>query len=326
MGKRNLTFDKIMNYHKPLNLDVFKEIVKILNKDSKEDLTPFVGAGLSAFVYPGWKKLLEKLVNYITDSESKKIIKSLIKDDKLEDAAQEIEEVLGKTGIYNNLKTIFSSEKLDEKATELYKESVYLLPYLFENKVITTNYDMIIETVYQNHNLPFKHHLSPGNLSLLNQIMNQGNVKHAIYKAHGEINDDTIDSKALVFTKRSYDEKYASDSDLVKELKRLYSGNKMFFLGCSLQDDRTLDILEKVVEQGNTHYAIIPCKKNKIDKRIRELSEKYKIRVIVYPEKQHESVRIILEELLKKTDRFKYESLGWYLTSDHYLTSEKIYF
>ena len=326
MGKKILTFDEIMNYHNPLNLDVFNEIVKILNKDSKEDLTPFVGAGLSAFVYPGWQGLLKELVNYITNSKSKKNIKSLIKDDKLEDAAQEIENILGKTGIHDNLKTIFSSDILEKKSAEIYKQAVYILPYLFENKVITTNYDMIIETVYQNHNLLFRHRLSPGNPSLLNQTMAQGNVKHAIYKAHGEINDDTIDNEAIVFTKRSYDEKYASDSDLVNELKKLYSGNKMFFLGCSLEDDRTLDILEKVVEQGNTHFAIISCKKNKIDERIRELREKYKLKVIVYPEKHHESVRIILEELLKKTNRFKYESLGWYLNSNHYLTFEKSVF
>jgi len=209
-----LTFEDIMNYCKT-NKIIFNEI-----KDNLNSIVPFVGAGLSAFAYPLWKKALEDLTAFINNKNTREEIKALIDKGLLEDAAQEIEDKRGKHNLANDLLSVFSANKLEEEINSLYKQSVYLLPYIFKGAVITTNYDLIIENVYRqvlnDLNMPV---LLPGKPELINQYLGQKN-RPVIYKVHGEIQKKAIDYSSIIFTKKQYDEKYTKDSQLVKELKK----------------------------------------------------------------------------------------------------------
>ena len=315
-----LTFDDIMNYCKT-NRVIFDEIKKNL-----DCIVPFVGAGLSVFAYPLWKEALKDLTEFINNKNTREKIKLLINEGSLEEAAQEIEDVRGKYNLANDLLSIFSANKLEEKMNVLYKQSVYLLPYIFKGAIITTNYDLIIENVYRQVfnglNMPV---LLPGKPELINQYLGQRN-KPVIYKIHGEIQKEVIDYSSIIFTKNQYDEKYIKDGQLVKELKRSFANNKMLFLGCSLEKDRTLEVLKMIVEPGVGHYGIISCKEDEMDKRIGQLANDYHIRVICYPENKHEAVRIILEKLLEDIDREKYQKLDYHLSKiDRSITNRFVY-
>ena len=303
-----LTFEGIMNYCKT-NKIIFNEI-----KDNLNNIVPFVGAGLSAFAYPLWKKALEDLTAFINNKNTREEIKALIDKGLLEDAAQEIEDKRGKHNLANDLLSVFSANKLEEEINSLYKQNVYLLPYIFKGAIITTNYDLIIENVYRqvlnDLNMPV---LLPGKPELINQYLGQKN-RPVIYKVHGEIQKKAIDYSSIIFTKKQYDEKYTKDSQLVKELKKCFTNNIMLFLGCSLEKDRTLEVLKMITKAGIDHYGIISCKEDEMDERIKQLAEDYHIRVICYPDNKHEAVRIILEKLLEDIDREKYQRLDYHLS------------
>lgn len=303
-----LTFEDIMNYCNT-NEMIFNEI-----KANLDSIVPFVGAGLSVDVYPLWGKVLEDLISFINNKNEREEIKSLIDKKSFENAAQKIEKIRGKHNLANDLLSIFSANKLEEKMNDLNKQSVYLLPYIFKGAIITTNYDLIIENVYRlvcnGLNMPV---LLPGKIELINQYLKQKN-RPVIYKVHGEIQKDAIDYDSIIFTKDQYNRKYVKAGQLVKELKESFASNMMFFLGCSLEKDRTLEVLKMISAPGIGHYGIISCKEDEMDERIGQLGEDYHIRVICYPENKHEAVRIILEKLLEAIDKEKYQKLDYCLS------------
>ena len=74
--KERLTFEEIMDYH-PDNRRIFTNIKKHLNQ-----IVPFVGAGLSAFCYPQWKKALTEILVSVTNSVNKRVVQADIKNSR----------------------------------------------------------------------------------------------------------------------------------------------------------------------------------------------------------------------------------------------------
>ena len=306
MDNKILTFEEIMDYH-PANIVVYEEI-----KDNLEDLVPFIGAGLSAFIYPLWKDALKRLVKNITDLDDYTYINKCIEDpEKLEEAAELIENKRGAFNLSRDLVNLFSIKKLRNYEKNIKNEAIGILPLLFSKSVITTNFDTIIEHTYQQYDKSFNHVLLPIQPELIRQNLLQ-NKKHVLYKVHGEITDN-IDYSSIIFTKKQYDSNYDFENAMVKGLRDCFKSGMMFFLGCSLQQDRTINELKKVVEFGVSHFGIVDCKIEERDKRIKFLSD-YNIRTILYPNNHHEAVRIILEQLLKDTNRTTYEDLIYKLS------------
>lgn len=167
--------------------------------------------------------------------------------------------------------------------------------------------------------------LLPGKPELINQYLGQRN-RPVIYKVHGEVQKEAIDYSSIIFTKNQFNEKYAKDGQLVKELKKIFANNVMLFLGCSLEKNRTLEVLKIITQPSISHYNIISYKEDEMDDRIRQLADDYYIRVICYPENKHEAVRIILEKLLEDIDRKKYQELDYHLSKmDRSITNRFVY-
>ncbi len=285
------SFEDIMRYH-PDNIDVYNEIKNIL-----PFLVPFVGAGLTQFAYCSWPQALEILSSKITDSDDNAHVKSVIDDGRYFEAAQLLENLRGENNLARDLANLFSPSKLVEKYDDLPSEAVSLLPQLFSGLVLTTNFDQTLEKVYINSGTPFNAVLYPGQSELLNQLLQQGK-SYSLFKLHGTVTGDYIEYNRIIFTEKQYAQNYGEGSKLTLELKRCLQGKTMLFLGCSLKQDRTMDVLQTIVEPGQYHYAIISCAKSDRDKKIREL-ERMHIRAILYEEGHHEAVRMILEHLIE---------------------------
>ncbi len=59
-----------------------------------------------------------------------------------------------------------------------------------------------------------------------------------------------------------------------------------------------------------THYTVIPCSEfNKKDRRV-QLTDSFQIRAVMYPEGQHECLRVILEKLLERINPEGFESVS----------------
>lgn len=147
--------------------------------------------------------------------------------------------------------------------------------------------------------------------------MIQGN-RHGLFKIHGDIGNSMIEYSSIIFTERQYNENYQIDSQLVESLQRWFLGKMLLFLGCSLNIDRTMELLQRIIKlnSGVTHYAIIEYDgKKDIAKRVKELREQMGIRVIVYPKGKYEAVRIILEKLLEETNPISYQTLSYHFSS-----------
>lgn len=294
-------FQEIMAYH-PGNQDVYDEI-----KDHLSDLVPFVGAGLTAFTYGSWPGALKALVENITDTKTKRNIRQLIQDNSLLEAAQALEDARGPNNLARDLVKLFSAAKLKDNRHLLPREAISLLPHLFPNLVLTTNFDETLETVYRESGHPFAGIFHPGRTEMLRSYLRVHSVG-GLMKLHGTVTGPNIEYSQIVFTEQQYDRHYGPDSSLVGDLTACFRQRMMLFLGCSLEQDRTMALLQQIRQPGEYSYAIVNCPKSKRDARLRELDE-LGIRAIVYEKGRHEAVRVILEQLLKDTQPDVYQQL-----------------
>ena len=295
-------FDEIMAYH-PDNADVYREIKQFLPR-----LIPFIGAGLTQFAYCSWPKALETLSNKLTNSANAQKVADLINSKRYLEAAQLLEDFRAPVNLARDLAGIFSTGKLEQKRGKLPQEPISLLPYLFPELVLTTNFDETLETVYREGGHPFQTVFLPGHPELLRQLMRQGGVR-GLFKLHGTVTGELIEYEKIVFTRAQYDLHYGKDSPLTCELKACFEKRMMLFLGCSLENDRTMELLQEVIQSGDSYYAVISCEPSERDEKIRQLGEKH-IRAILYEKGRHEAVRVILEHLLEETDPKSYNALS----------------
>ena len=299
-----MTFDEILRWA-PDNKDVFDEL---LNSIKKGSVIPFVGAGMSAPIYPLWGNVLNKLTKKLSSEKNREAVNAILTDsvsDKYTRAADELIKLRSETNVFNDLLKIYNENNIND--ADLKKMAVYLLPFLFYDKpAITTNYDRVLEHVFRLRGAEFDNGCVFTPDSYMAGAVSQQNL-HCLFKIHGDIGKETLDGRKLILSGKSYDRFYAPASELVITLKTFYKGKMMLFLGSSLKYDRTLNILEQVTETGGFgHYAILPCRKDMLDSDIQFFGVRG-IRAIFYDPDHHEAVKIILEELLrgKDPDRFK---------------------
>lgn len=285
------TFEEIMNFH-PDNKRVYHEI-----KNNISNLVPFVGAGLTAFAYGTWNDLLYSLTDRLTDTAEKKRIKDMISQggNNCFAAAELLEKKRSALNFKHDLMYYFSEKKLSEKETQLPEEAVWLLPELFQELVITTNFDSVLEYVYKKRGHEFKEVFGPGKNELLLTALREKN-EGALFKLHGTIKDGFVDYSKIVLTESQYRRHYSDDSVLTGSLQECFRDKLLLFLGCSLKQDLTMELLRKILRPGIKNYTIINCSKNERDERVRQLGD-LNIRAIVYEGNRHEAVRIILEHL-----------------------------
>ena len=302
-----LTFEDIMNYH-PENREVFEDLKRKLPM-----VVPFVGAGLSVPCgYPQWGKALEGMAKRIGDISKKENVAEIIKQKKYLEAADQLEKILGQNRLANLLLQTFNEEKIASAREHLPEQAVFLLPLLFpKSPAVTTNFDRVLETVYREHQVPFDYVVHPGHPELETKLT-QGNI-HGLFKIHGDVGKETLEYSSIVFAKRQYDQVYQSGSPLVTRLSQWFKNRILLFLGCSMDVDRTMELLGDVVQKnfGVTHFAILQ-KKNDVDAQLRELEDTLGVRAILYPPEEHIAVRIILEKLLEESRPDIYRSLSYH--------------
>ena len=315
-------FEKIMKFH-PGNLDVYNEI-----KENISIMVPFVGAGFTQFVYGTWPEAVEKLAEKLGNVENRKTVFSLIEQGKMEDAAQCLEEFRGPANLARDIANYFSPNKFQRKSGELRQQAVYLLPLLFSGLVLTTNFDSGLENIYKQWNRDFYEILHPGHSEALKQLLRQKGDR-SLFKFHGSVSGRNIEYKNIVFTSEQYKRHYGNGSPLVKDLKSCLRHKVLLFLGCSLKNDRTMDVLQDILkceeqgEQGYYHYTIINCKESEGDAKVLELEKKH-IRAILYEDNCHEAVKVILEHLLKETAPDAYKTFAFHIKENKTLNSSAI--
>jgi len=308
----NRDIEYVFNYSQT-NKAVFEELLELVRENS---VVPFVGAGLSCPFYPLWGKSLQIIAeNLLKDNgeELSNVLSELSKPNpnyleianKLASPPHSVEEVV------EVMKSLFNSEKHRSRRSEIRERAVWLLPQLFPRLAFTTNFDRMLNDVYewQDHRVIFS--LCPKEkeklqAAILEESTEASNGSTTVFHVHGQVEENgMIDPDTLVFTGMQYTERYEHNADVKNFLVKVYKAKSFLFLGCSLKDDKTVEVLEKVCKQKKdegkekVNFAIVDCKKDDMVARRSELEGKG-IHALFYPTGQHDCVRVILKELLRK--------------------------
>ena len=262
-------------------------------QDNRKEIVPFIGAGISIDCgLFSWGGLLDEIAKeFLTEDEIKLYHE---KRDYFRYADRIIEVTENPHLVMKKIRDIFN-----ETSIELTKLP-YILLSSFSNLIVTTNYDTILETAAkQNANTRQLKPLLPCLKGQIDEAI-QINAK-CLLKLHGSIEETT----SFILTTEQYDDYYGKKGcnekkPLPEYLEKLFSGKKILFVGCSLEIDRTLEILCDCVKKYEriSHYAILPWSK---DKKIQIVRSRQLIKMgiepIYYPEGDFEAVGKLLSYL-----------------------------
>ena len=277
--------------------DNFNELVKVIKKNK---IVPFIGSGLSvASGYKIWASYLIELAKEIS-KESEVLI--FLKKAQYEEVAEFLSEQLGKENF---------NSKIDFKFAENSKKPIgiiNILPRITNGTIVTTNFDKLIEKVFSNHGkmLTIVH----GNED---KEFHRSFAKGDDYllKLHGSVND----TNSRIFTKSEYESAYLDYSGnidfqkpLPENLSKIYKNATLLFLGCSLENDRTMQLFKSIMEQEDErkiprHYAFLssPEKLEDLIEKEKFLTE-HMIFPIWYPKGEYEILDNMIELLLYEVE------------------------
>lgn len=267
------------------NQDRFEQLINCLIEG---DVVPFVGAGLSVEGgFPSWKRHLEQQGR--TSGLEAKHVAKLLDAGEYEQVIEEIEAKGYKDVFIQEIKDVFS------KAGRI-TDTTLRLAELFNDTIITTNYDHIIEQVYDSGEKD-KVQLIDSN----NMLDDAEEGKITIIKLHGDVRSPA----RCILSKRQYNEAYGDGAlDLSKPIPRLlayhYKTSSLLFLGCSLNHDRTMQVFQAIkTEMGDmdrpSHFCLesMPEDEEKLRKRNAYLLS-FGIIPIWFPQGHYEYIELIL--------------------------------
>lgn len=215
-------------------------------------IAPFVGAGLSkACGYPAWAETLRKIVQKLNGMGVQDIEPLIARYDYLQ-AAQVLHDAAAEQ-VQHCIKTEF-------RQRGAINGPVRLLPELARGCIVTTNFDTVIEDLFRDRGQPLDGYMH-GTQAANNFVQRLLRGERCILKLHG----DAGQSSTHVFTqaqyKAAYGEPFAFQNQLPKALRQIFISHSLLFLGCSLEQDRTLELFKYVVDEAAfeipDHFALL---------------------------------------------------------------------
>ena len=233
----------------PGNEKNFNYLISLIQKHV---VIPFVGAGFSAnFGYPGWGKFLRNQADRFCLPE----INQKLEENQFEEAAGLLKEEVGEP--------MMEYIMLQEFGDHVYRNTPYdpdleILPRLFRNLIITTNFDEVLEMLYAKVNGEMIRTLTPRTMrdrELASRQIARGDA--VLIKLHGDVREqddpdgtyrrymdaedlirknegrfpETVKLDALKTIKEFYSthgwicERKAVVKDILRLTRRIYGGN-----------------------------------------------------------------------------------------------------
>jgi hypothetical protein len=225
-----------------------KRYADLLEAVGRQQVVPFVGSGMSVSSgLPTWSDLLRRASGFATCDRAE--LERLIASSQFEEAAD-----LVASGTNARLLAERVEHDLRVDDPGVISGAVRLLPALFQNLVITTNLDDVLEQLYRTYDRPFAHALAGAELAQFRSLKSTNS--QFLLKLHGDCRRTT----GRVLLSSEYDATYAPKSTVREELTLLYRMNNLLFLGCSLGADRTVRLIEEVASSDANmpkHYCFL---------------------------------------------------------------------
>lgn len=280
--------------HENEHIAPFRELADSI---ARQRIVPFVGAGLSQPMdMPLWGAAMRRLHDRIHNPNDP-AISALIDQGLYLDAAQVLAEH-SQILTENFIRTTYRVQQVVGPAM--------LLPRIASGCIVTTNFDDAIEEVFKLEDIRFDGYMHGRQQNNFFSRLVRGH--RCILKLHG----DADDPQTYVLTKAQYLEAYEEPLNfqrpLPKALRQIYISNTLLFLGCSLEQDWTLELFKKVKEHSDFeiphHYAFLPTPdtpQNKQEKAASLLG--LDIQPIWYPAGEHEYVEKLLSLAIDVADK-----------------------
>lgn len=223
------------------NLAHFNQLVDLMEEGG---VVPFVGAGVSVSGgFPTWENHLREQGQ--TANIDPDHIEELLDDGAYEIVLEEIEAIRGREVFIQEIQDVFSR-------TGSIPESVWRVSELFNDTLITTNYDHLLEQAFDTGEKESVQIIN--GMSALDQ---PDPSKTTILKLHGDIREPA----RCILSKNQYDDAYGEHLDLSRPIPKMlsyhYKNSSLLFLGCSLHNDRTVQVFRETRNEMGDE-ALIP--------------------------------------------------------------------
>jgi NAD-dependent SIR2 family protein deacetylase len=270
--------------------------VELLGPLKNQNVTPFVGAGVScAAGLPSWRSHL--LRQGRTAGLVEAVLLELLERGMYEAAIDLVIEKAGPSVFVQEIKADFLDAGYEISLAKMIVE-------LARGLLVTTNYDKVLEAAVAStgeKSVPVLQGTSEDNTPLIRSLTNG---RRAILKIHGDVDVPGT----CILTGSQYDKAYGPGLPelkraVPKKLQKIYEQRTLLFLGCSLWNDRTLKVFERVREDTGPdsvppHFAIVEAPEEAdIPARNKFLAD-IGISAIFYPAGQHDKLPVIIGELL----------------------------
>lgn len=216
------------------NTERFNQLIDCLTTGL---VVPFVGAGLSVEGgFPSWKQHLQQQGR--TSGLDAAHVDALLNSGQYEQVIEEIEAKNYRDAFIQELRDVFSK-------TGKLTGTTLRLAEIFTDTIITTNYDSLIEQVFDTGAADSIQLIGVTNI---NEKVESG--KTTIVKLHGDIRTPA----SCILGKNQYDDAYGeTELDLSKPIPKFlsyyYKTSSLLFLGCSLNHDRTMQVFKAVKDE-----------------------------------------------------------------------------
>lgn len=272
-------------------------LLELVQGIQRKRIAPFIGAGLSlALGFPSWSQALKEIRAKFDDIDLHEV-DELISENKYLEAAQVLHQQDDSTLIN------FVSDRFiinpNYTQQDVFIGALKYLPEIAHGCVITTNFDKSLEKVFELSGKSFQGFMR-GIQPMTTFVKDLIKGERCLLKLHGSVGE--VDS--YIFTMNQYDSAYGNpfifENPLPKTLRQIYISHSLLFLGCSLGKDKTLELFQKIKQDGEfeipQHFAILPTPSTNALKRDKERElRKINIKTIWYPAGEHEYVEKILK-------------------------------
>jgi len=262
-------------------------------------IVPFVGAGMSKPMgMPLWADALRQLLGALPGVNAP-AINALIDAGGYLEAAQALAEH-DAIQVTNFVRTTYRNQQMNLGGP------LVLLPRIAKGCVITTNFDDAIEQVYRREGVEFHAYMHGTQEHNFFPRLVRGD--RCLLKLHGDADNEATHILSQAQYAAGYGHPFDFHKPLPKALRQVFISQSLLFLGCSLEQDWTLELLRMAKQADEyaipNHYAILPTLEDaqaKQQKATRLLT--LNIQPLWYPASQHEFIERYLQLIVDVTER-----------------------